>query len=410
MRQPSSLAAVLLTAALAGLHPQPGRAELTPVELEIRVDDDRSIPDPVECPQLAIAPNGGFVVAWTPAQVEGGGSCQPDGAIFGRFFNPEGVPRAPRPSLITMEDGNCFDDLQLGPFIDGSAVALWRESFGELDPFSSLVGASFSALGGFDSLPLLPQAGTPAGMLSSGGFVFLFSRGRQPGFDAERYDRHGALVGKRFTVAKTSGRYTGFGVAETADSGLIVTWITDRRADGRTLVAGRRFDRQGRGVGREIEISDRTSSPNITHPSLVAASESGSFMVGWTGGAPSGDALVRVFNPNGSPRSPVVRGNTSTGGEQVAGSLAARVNGDFVMTWQRLHRPLRTFELIGRLFAPDGTLLGNAVPLPSQGAGYQECGTIRTNGHGLWIAAWLGDGPQGKGVYVRRFSGTSGTP
>jgi hypothetical protein len=384
-------------------------AQLTPIGIESRVDDDRSLPDPVECPQLAVAPDGDFVVTWTPEQLVGGGACQPDGAIYGRFFDAHGVPRTPGPTRIVLAEDICIDDVQLGPLVNGSAVALWRESFGELDPFSSLVGATFSDTGGLQALPLLPQAGRPIGMLDSGGFVFLFSRGRLPGFDAERYDRHGARIGKRFTVGRATGRYTGFGVAELANGQLVFTWITDRRADGRTLVVARRFDRQGRAVGPEIVVNDRQNPPNILHPALVATSANGSFVVGWTGAAPGGNALARAFRANGTPQTTVLTGNTSPG-DQVVESLATSAGGEFVLTWQRLHRPLRTPEVMSRLFTPEGFATYIPEPLPSQANGFQSCGTIRSNGKGTWIASWLGDGPQGYGVYIRRFTSIFGVP
>lgn len=405
MRRLTPLAAAFLWALVAFA----ARAQLTPVGLEMRVDDDRSLPDPVECPQLAVAPDGAFVVSWTPQQIVGGGACQPDGAIYGRFFDSRGVPRTPSPARIVLADDICIDDLQLGPLVGGSAVALWRESFGELDPFSSLVGASFSDSGGLQPLPLLPQAGTPVGMLTSGGFVFLFSRGRLPGFDAEHYDRHGAKVGRRFTVARASGRYTGFGVAELANGNLVFTWISDRRADGRTVVHARRFDRQGRPVGPEFEVNDRANPPSILHPALVAASANGSFVIGWTGAPPAGNALARAFRANGTPQTTVLTGNTSPG-DQVVESLATSSGGEFVLTWQRLHRPLRTPEIMSRLFTPEGFATYIPEPLPSQAAGFQSCGTIRSNGKGIWIASWLGDGPQGNGVYVRRYTSIFGVP
>jgi hypothetical protein len=407
MRRPSHRFTLFLVTLLVSV---PGAAQLVPLGLEVRVDDDRSVPDPAECPQVSAAPNGGFLVSWTPAQEERGGECRPDGAVFGRFFDPQGQPRTEHPAVVVTAEGNCIDELRVGPFVDGRVTSVWRESFGLLDPFSMLAGAWFSALGDFGNLPLLPQDGTPAGTLASGGFVFTFVRGRQAGFDAERYDRFGELVGKRFTVSRSTGPLFEVAAAETSDGGLVVVWIGGRPKGKPPAVFGRRFDLKGRALGPELTLSDATSVPNPVRDVLAAASGVDTFMAAWSGGAQDSDALVRVFANDGRPLTPVLHANTNQAGEEIASSLVAAKNGDFVLAWQRLHRPLQSFEVVARLFAPDGTLLGPAVPLPSDKAGFQYCGELTTDHRGNWMTAWLGDGPQGQGLYLRRFHGASTPP
>jgi hypothetical protein len=43
-------------------------------------------------------------------------------------------------------------------------------------------------------------------------------------------------------------------------------------------------------------------------------------------------------------------------------------------------------------------------PVADHPEGIQLASAVSTNGHGLWVVAWAGAGPQGAGIYSRLFT------
>ncbi len=96
--------------------------------------------------------------------------------------------------------------------------------------------------------------------------------------------------------------------------------------------------------------------------------------------------------------------NTQRSGRQIGRALAKADAGDFAVLWDSIRRQDRGGEIVVRHFDAEGRSLGRAFPLASRREGFQGCGNLETNGKGLWVAVWIGDGPQGFGIYARRLT------
>ncbi len=109
---------------VAGLAP--ARAQLAPVGPEILVAAAQrgSI-----CPAVSVAPNGSFLVAWSPAQEAHTVSCDPDGFVYGRHFGPNGEPVEDEEFVIGTTP-RCVGNLQIGPVSRDGAAVTWDEEIG----------------------------------------------------------------------------------------------------------------------------------------------------------------------------------------------------------------------------------------------------------------------------------------
>ncbi|HVR97407.1 MAG TPA: hypothetical protein VMW27_12380 [Thermoanaerobaculia bacterium] len=381
---------------VAGLTP--ARAQLVPLGPEIRVAEAQrgSI-----CLAVSVAPNGAFLVVWSPAQEAHTVSCQPDGAVFGLHFNPAGEPVEDEAFVIGTTP-RCVGNLQIGPVSRDGAVVTWGEEIG----VSGTERVDAKVVFNEGVVQDLFRSSNDEGWikpLRSGGFVTvsweLLAGGRLRAV-AQRYDESGEPWGSPIRLPE-GGAIHELDVDETADGGLVFAWLHVHPRILRHTIFAQRFNAAGRPEGRPIPVSvirGRMSTP------LVTAQESGGFVVVWTAGEEEADVLAQVYGEDGAPQGSRLRVNTQRDGRQIGRAIDRADEGDFAILWDSIRRQDRGGEIVIRHFDADGQSLGRAFPLASSREGFQGCGSLETNGDGLWVAVWIGDGPQGFGIYARRLT------
>jgi hypothetical protein len=176
-------------------------------------------------------------------------------------------------------------------------------------------------------------------------------------------------------------------------------------------------------AGPQFQVSDVESGYAYETEPSVATDARGNFVVVWRDylyGPPYGPQIqARLFASDGSPRSdPFLVGNRTTRYvSELAPSVAADADGDFVVVWNDYQYPGPPYGRLiqGRLFASDGTPRGDSFQV-SDFAGsynYELEPSVAADADGDFVVVWRdydGYGPRyGLQIQGRQFT-ANGTP
>jgi Leucine-rich repeat (LRR) protein len=212
-------------------------------------------------------------------------------------------------------------------------------------------------------------------------------------------------------------------VAAAADGSFVVVW------EGPDGVAGRMFDAAGQprpvevpqagagGIGQpRLEPRLRLTEESTARNPAITRSGNGDFVVAWDGDGDGRDVFGRVFERGGLPISAILELNEETPGDQVAPSVRANFDGDFVVTWTSegaaaAGRPAASVVrqaggVLGRHFDPGGVPQGDELPLadPPGGAGSSQPDvTIDDEDRGTVVFTRRRAAGQGDAVFQRDF-------
>lgn len=332
-------------------------------------------------PSIAMASDGDFTVAW-----------QSDSrtTIFARRFHASGVPVA---DAVTVGTGTNASHPDVAMDDDGDFVVAWEQYDGVI------VG---SALGCY--------YGTLACVRAQGGSI-----------RARRYTGQGTKAGAVQTVSTSSvvidqefvGSFSRHaGVAMARDNSFVVTW--DR--PGNSLLSGawfRRYSPAGLGgtVTRVSSQADRRSSAGSTAPD-VGMDAAGNFVIAFRRLLAFPELrgiFVRRYRANGAARGPEFRvDQVPTVAHDGNGPVIAVDDaGAFAVAWDTFDPFVHSVNptVSARVFAADGTPLGNTFGVPSA-PGPSYVPRIASDAGGNFVATWLyEEGPDGGDVAARLFEG-----
>lgn len=387
---PRSILALVFPLALTLLCAAPLAADLAPAGPETRL---AAVDLGAACPAAAALPDGSFLMVWSPAQGEGSFTCSPAGRVLARRLDRDGRPLGP-PFLVGRTGDRCVGSLQVGfPAADGAVAVSWTSAEGKLGDVRLVVARVGP---GNQVTRVLDELAFAVAHLRSGALL-LFSRpdgstgiGRGP--VAQRWNASGTPGGPLFDVLPARQEFdpSTFAAAEVSPGAVAVVW---GRPNGRLF--GRKLRTDGTDTGLFFTLSD----PVAIHP-RIAGNGRGRFAVIWDGR--DSDVLGQVFGPGAAPVAGPFRVNTRPDGQQAGSSIQMTADGRLAVAWHSLRRTQQGVNAVGRLFAPNGQGLGQAVQLPSDPAGPQFCGRLTADTAGSrWLATWLGEGPDGMGLYGR---------
>jgi hypothetical protein len=245
-------------------------------------------------PSVAMAPTGGFVVAWENYD----GIYSASRGVSGRLFDSSGTPMGMdfRVSSFTYFQSN----VDVAPRKDGSFVFVWQDA-------ENAVG--------------------------------------------QIYAGDGSQIGSRFHVS-SGAAFRGFpGVQAAQDGSFIVVWIGND--GGGAGMSGRRFDSSGSPLGSEFQVNSSTvgAQYNVNHGLFVAPD--GDFVVAWmtqAGGLdwPDGVAAQR-FHSTGERDGTEFQVNTVTTRSQAFPAVGGGPNG-FVITWMSDALKEDYFRIVGQRY------------------------------------------------------------
>jgi hypothetical protein len=305
-------------------------------------------------PDVAIAPDGSFVVVWVGDQSSGDDDS--DASIQMRRFDSRGAALGDDFQVNQYTTGR-QNSPQVAMTPSGEFAVVWRSTspVPPDDDHSSIQGRWFHA------------DGTPASQeLQLTSYTTSLQAHPQVGADS---------LGN-FVVVWTSYGSTGSDTSQTS-------------------IAGRRFDSTGAPLGSDLQVNSYTTGRQ-EFPSL-AVTPAGEFVVAWQNGnrLPPGIEVVEIrarrFGADASPAGDEFQVNTYTGYYHTNPTIAAHVDGSFIVAWPSwgsLGSDQTEASLQARWYGSDGEPLADQFQVNSVTAGSQDSPAATFDATGRAVLTW----------------------
>ena len=379
-----------------------------PLGSEFRVDTRGSAESGPRSVNVAVPPDGDFVVAWqvgSPVDIEVvARRFGASDAVGPEFLVPTYTTNSQFQSAVDIDDAGNFN-------------VVW------LDPYRGIFGQRFAASGTrrggeFEvaaAIAFVTQDKPDIALAPGGGFVVVWSRQSQTshGIVGRRYDSSGVPSGTEFQVNSTTTnpfyqqQYPS--VAADRDGNFVVVWV--RSNLGTSWVLGRRFTADGTPQGADFAVSSGVFMYGIHLHPRVARTPEGSFVVVWsyTDSQEWGDVLARRFTANATPVGSDFRVNeytTSVLSAQHTPDVDVDADGDFVITWTSQTGQDGDREgVFGRRFDSSG-VPGSEFRLSTYTTGTQWNTSVSSDSAGNFVVAWVSNDQNGvDGVFAQRYAG-----
>jgi hypothetical protein len=250
-------------------------------------------------PAVAIAPDGGYAVAWlgTPG-------------LWVRFYDPAGQPRGGEIRLDTVP-GVFLEQPRVAADASGRFMVVWSDSGNAVrgrlfGPGGQPAGGEVLIAGGPTGVVAPDVAGAPGG-----GFLAIWQE-LSPAFNgpsrihAQRFDGQGGKTGGESQFS-TIGRAASVRMAALPPDGFLVAWslVGNTASD----VLAQRLDASGQAAGGPVQVA--VQMPGIAQGVAPVGYPGGGFSVVWANGALGQPELTglfgRRFAADGSPAGEAVR-------------------------------------------------------------------------------------------------------
>ncbi len=337
-------------------------------------------------PDVAQLAGGGYVVTWSEigsilkAQIYSavGTPVGSEISVQTQYGNPPTVAALADGGFVVAyygyEDVNTF---QTGITAkryasDGTLVSssMLLNAYGQLEA-SALAGGGYVIALASDSsnYPALPatQAGDAVAVIvDADGAVSAVNLSNAPGYDYNP------------TVAGTS------------DGGFVAAW---QGSNGN--IYARQFSATGVATGALVDASGAYG-----YSISVAALGGGGSVVAWAGYSGQYGLHARRLDEDGAATGSVFAVNTVTAANFSNISLAALASGGFVAVWEADDG--NDIDLVGQLFAADGSMIGGEIAINSQTDFSQRVPEVAALGDGF-VVTWRSEAGNAGGIFTQRF-------
>jgi hypothetical protein len=323
---------------------------------------DKNVPD------VAIDPNGDFVIVWQSNQQDGDGN-----GIYGQRYNANGS-KVGSEFLVNTNIVDAQENPQIAIDANGGFVVTWQ---------------SFSSGSDYD--------------------VF-----------AQRYSADGNTISGEFLVnTDTTSIQLNPSIAMTTAGDFVVTWQSG--SDNIANVYGQRYLADGNTVGGEFMVNTYVFNGQL-NPS-VAMDASGAFVVAWdslgqeplpatSGGSTEIGVYAQRFDANGNKVGTDILVNTETTDDQSNPSIAMNADGDFVVTWQSENQTAAIdgmYDVYAQRFSNTGNAVGSEFLVNTEIEDNQSSPVVAMDGNGEFVVAWQSGNQVPGGVfdiYAQRYEGS----
>ena len=274
-------------------------------------------------PDIAMGPNGGFVVVWTSENTGGNGQDGSGAGVFGRIYDGSGSPLGGEFQVNTYTTGDqTAPSVSMSPY--GSFVIVWQ-SDGQDGSLSGIYGQSF-------------DGAAPSG---------------------SEFPVNTATAAEQITPDVAMN-----------ETGILATWAS-KNADGSDFgISARLFDTSAAPLGNEFQVNSHTEGIQV-YPSVAAARQASAFIVAWQSYSQedpteplsgiyaqrfenkplSTAAFYLAYPPRAGSEFQI---NTYTTGGQTLPALAIDIRGQFVIAWGSAPQDADGYGVFARRFGwPD---------------------------------------------------------
>ncbi|MEA3015473.1 MAG: hypothetical protein QOI38_195 [Sphingomonadales bacterium] len=274
---------------------------------------------------------------------------------------------------------------------DGSSGAIKGQVF---DAAGAKVGAEFRV----NTQAISNQYNAEVTALANGTFVVSWvdsntaQDGSSSAIKAQLFSATGAKIGAEMLVnTVAAGAQLSPEVAGLAGGGFVISW-SDANV-GVTNVKAQIFSAAGAKVGTEFLVNNLTAA--VQDRSDVAAFAGGGFVVTWrttdSSQDGSGDAIkARLFAANGTPLGNEFLVNSQAAAFQFDPVVAVLVNGNFAISWLTADAAQdgSGMAVKAQIFDPAGAKIGAEFLVNTQASNNQDRAAITSLSSGGFMMAW----------------------
>ena len=352
-------------------------------------------------PRSAADAEGNFVVVFDRAPVADGSSY----GVFGRRFTSTGVAVGDDFQINTYTPNlQVYPNIAMKP--DGEFVVIWQsfgQDGGDFGVFAQRFDAAANPLGAelaVNSTTLSYQGNADVAFGADGGFLVIWEHRTetltQDDVLGQLYDSSGNPVGSEIMInTTTASDQNDPRLASRPDGTFVATWESlGQDGNGETVVV-QLLDASAAPIGAEIQANVYTMD-NQEDPEIAVAAD-GSFAVVWEsqGQLTSGEeAVARIFNSDGTPRTDEIVVPTTTALDQENPEVAATDDGGFVVVWQhKSTTDLAFLEILSQRLDSSGQKVGAEFTVNAVAEGYQFLPNIAAAPRDRFIVSWTDDTP-----------------
>ena len=364
-------------------------------------------------PDVGTDTEGNFIVVWE--SIQDGPGPQPGFQIYAQRYNAEGVRQGGEfrvNQFTTLYGSN--PDIAVEP--DGDFVVAWA-SYDDVGAGNSGIRARrFNAAGVAQGVEMSVNTYTLNGQLEptvavdgTGNFVVAWMSSGQDGSGngiyAQRYNSAGGAQGPEFRVNQVT-----FDNQVAPDAGMdgngdfVITWESVGQDGSSGGIYARRYNSFGTAQGAEVRVNSYTTG--LQWQSKVDMNPSGSFIVTWSSQAQDGEGFgvyAQRYTATGFPLGGEFRVNTYTQSDQGSPDVALEDGGSFVVTWESDGQDGDDLGVFAQRFTSAGLPRGGEFRVNAHTTIGQLKPAVALQPQGDFVVAWSGAGPLGKGIYAARF-------
>jgi VCBS repeat-containing protein len=320
-----------------GIYAQRFSANGTPLGTEFRVNTTTA--DNQILPSVAMDSAGNFVVTWSINLQDGSGY-----GVYAQRYNAAGVAQGGEFLVnTTTADSQITSQVAMAP--NGAFVITWSSMAQDPDASAGIYAQRYDASGvpqgsefRVNTYTTNTQQLSSVSMDGSGNFVVTWASNGQDGSGygvyGQRFNASGVAQGSEFRVNTTTADSQLYSSVAMLSDGRFVVAYQSRNADGSYQVYLQRYAADGTTLGGETRVNTTSVTGYQPIPS-VAVDAGDNITVVWnnsTDGSGAG-VVCRCFNWSGMPLTDELQVNTTTSGDQLYPKIMAQASGGFVVAW-----------------------------------------------------------------------------
>jgi len=351
-----------------------------------------------EAPSIAIADNGAFVIVWQGPDADRTG-------VFAQLYDAGGVAVGGEIQVNATTSGAQTNPV-VAIAGDGGFVVAWESpDTNRSGVLARRFGADGVAIGGEFQVNLVAwgdQKAPAIAMASDGRFVIAWQGvdANRAGVYAQRYDANGVKVGGRLAVNTVRfGDQDNPAIAMADDGRFTVVW--EGSDSNRGGIFARQYSAIGVPVTGELTVNSIETGDQINP--AIAMSPDGRFVVAWQGSDSSrAGVFAQRFDAAAGRLGDEFQANTSVSGDQAAPAIVISDSGRFVILWQGPDAD-RT-GVFAQAYFDDGQAVGREMQINATIPGDQIAPAAAMTGDGYFAAVWESPDDSGSGVFARRYN------
>jgi len=363
-------------------------------------------------PSIAVLNNGGYVVVWQTVLAEDD--------IYAQRYDEYGNTDGNSFQVNSYTNSAETTSPHIATLSNDNFIVTWRgktQNKSDFDIYARVYDKDGNALDSefiVNTFTTKDQRQPNIVTLSDDSFIIIWTSEKHQddgyyGIYAQRYDANGVVQGNEFKI-NTYDNYipaNKISASPLTDSGFVVVWDD---LDNWFNTSVQIFNLDDSARGDEFQISPSYSEGGMEHPSVVTLTN-GNFVVVWERQEyRDKDIYAQIFNANGEPQTNEflvsLPDDIYTVIYQNHLSIAALINGGFVITWSSKSnndyeesRDGGGYGILAKVFNSNGVAINDDFVVNTYTADVQYLPSVTYSMDGGFIITWVSQ----RGIYAQRY-------